>query len=105
MPGGSLRNIAFKWKTHLTVAVVIVSAHQIDSVTILVPESALVGQSTVSDGRVVVLVEGGEGPSIVIDHGVTCAGKQREWRQSFHLAWILHVQMIQCGGAILSFRA
>lgn len=35
---------------HLTVVVVPVPPHQVDTVTVLVPESPLVGQSTVGDG-------------------------------------------------------
>ena len=57
--------------THLTVAVVPVSPHQVDTVAVLVPESPLVGQGTVGDGRVCVLVEGREGSAIVVGHGVT----------------------------------
>lgn len=67
-------------------AVVTISAHQVDSVTVLVPESSFVGQSTVGDGRVVVLVEGGEGPSIVVGHGVTWNGGTKG-RASSVFAW------------------
>lgn len=56
---------------HLTVAVVPVSPHQVDTVAVLVPESPLVGQGAVGDGRVRVLVEGGEGSAVVVGHGVT----------------------------------
>lgn len=34
----------------LTVVIVPISAHQVDTVTVLVPEGPLVGQSTVGDG-------------------------------------------------------
>lgn len=57
-------------------AVVPVSPHQVDTVAVLVPESPLVGQGTVGDGRVCVLVEGGEGSAIVVGHGVTW-GRER----------------------------
>lgn len=35
---------------HLTVVIVPISAHQVDTVTVLVPEGPLVGQGTVGDG-------------------------------------------------------
>ena len=51
--------------------IVPISAHQVDTMTVLIPESSFVRQSTVGDGRVCVLVIGGEGSAIVIVHGVT----------------------------------
>lgn len=52
-------------------AVVPVSPHQIDGGSSCMPESPLVGQGTVGDSRVCVLVEGGEGSAIVVNQQVT----------------------------------
>lgn len=57
--------------SYLTVVIVSICAHQVDTVTVLIPESPFVGQGTVGDGRVCVLVVSGEGPAIVVCHGVT----------------------------------
>lgn len=67
----SLVSCELSQTTHLTVVVVPISAHQVDTMTVLIPESSFVGQSAVGDGRVCVLVIGGEGSAIVVVHGVT----------------------------------
>lgn len=50
--------------------VISISAHQVDSVTVLVPEGSLVGQSTVGDSDVVVMVVGGERSAVMVSHRV-----------------------------------
>lgn len=59
-------------------AVVSVSAHEVDAVAVLVPEGSLIRQSTVGDGDVVVVVVGGEGTSVVVGHGVPCRDNRTE---------------------------
>ena len=56
--------------TYLTMTFVSVFPHQVHAVTVLVPEGSLIGQGAVGDGGVVVVVEGGEGPSVVVAEGV-----------------------------------
>lgn len=76
--------------THLTVVIVPISAHQVDTVTVFIPEGSLVGQSTVGDGRVCVLVEGGEGPAIVVGHRVTWERENIDLRNpSWSFLWVL----------------
>ena len=70
-------------------AVVPVSPHQVDTVAVLVPESPLIGQGTVGDGRVCVLVEGGEGPAIVVGHGVTW--ERERTAESWSSGWAVEV--------------
>lgn len=47
-----------------------VFSHEVDAVAVFIPESTFVGQGTVGDGDVVVVVVGGEGSTIVVGHGV-----------------------------------
>lgn len=54
-----------------------VLAHEVHSVTVFIPEGALVGEGAVCDGDVVVVVVGGEGPTLVVGHGVTWRGDRR----------------------------
>lgn len=68
-----------QWR-YLAVIVVSVSSHQVDPVAVLIPERSLVRQGAVGDGDVVVVVEGGERPAVVVGHGVACksAGQTRQ---------------------------
>lgn len=50
---------------------VTIFSHEVDAVTVFIPESTFVGQGTVGDGDVVVIVVGGEGSTLVVCHGVT----------------------------------
>lgn len=52
--------------------VISVSSHQVDPVAVFIPEGALVGQSTVGDCNVVVMVKCGEWTPMVVGHRVTC---------------------------------
>ncbi len=51
--------------------VVSISSHYIHSMTVFVPESSLVRQSTVGDSYIVVIVVGREWTAVVIRHWVT----------------------------------
>lgn len=55
---------------YLTVAFFTVLPHEVDSMAVFIPEGALVGEGTVGDSDVVVVVVGGEGSALVVDHGV-----------------------------------
>lgn len=55
---------------YLTVAFFTVLPHEVDSMAVFIPEGALVGEGAVCDGDVVVVVVGGEGSTLVVDHGV-----------------------------------
>lgn len=57
--------------TYLTVTVVPVLPHQVDTVTVFIPESAFVGQGAVGDCDIIIIVVGGEGSALVVRHGVT----------------------------------
>lgn len=46
-------------------------SHEVDTVTVFIPEGAFIGQGAVGDGNVVVVVVGGEGSTLVVRHGVT----------------------------------
>ena len=50
---------------------VAVFPHEVDSMTVLVPEGPLIGQGTVGNGGVVIVVEGGEGARMVVGQGIT----------------------------------
>lgn len=56
--------------TYLTVTFVTIFSHEVDTVTVFIPESAFVGQGTVGDSNVVVIVIGREGSALVVCHGV-----------------------------------
>lgn len=58
--------------------VVSISSHEVDTVTVFVPEGSLVGQGTVGDGNVIVMVISGEGTTMVVGHGVTYDNRARE---------------------------
>lgn len=57
---------------YLAVAVVSISSHEVDAVAVFIPEGPLIGQSTVGDSDVVVVVVGGEWTAVVVRHRVTC---------------------------------
>lgn len=57
--------------TYLTVTGVTVFSHEVDTMTVLIPEGAFVGQGAVSDGNIIVIVIGGERSTLVVSHGVT----------------------------------
>lgn len=57
--------------TYLTVTVVTIFPHEVDTMTVFIPEGAFVGQGTVCDGDIIVIVIGGEGSTLVVSHGVT----------------------------------
>lgn len=83
----------------LTVVIVPVSAHQVDTMTVLIPESSFVGQSTVGDGWVCVLVIGREGSAIVIVHGVTCCSTVSFYLQLVATLGVSHTEsVIHCKG-------
>lgn len=39
--------------------------------TVFIPKGAFVGQGAVGDSDIVIIVEGGEGSTLVVSHGVT----------------------------------
>lgn len=57
--------------TYLTVTFVTVFPHEVDTVTVFVPEGALIGQRTVGDGSIVIVVKSGEGAPLVVGNGIT----------------------------------
>lgn len=56
---------------YLAVTFVTIFAHEVDAVTVFIPEGAFVGQGAVGDGDVVVIVVGREGSTLMVRHGVT----------------------------------
>lgn len=71
------RSTSFRtYSTYLTVTVVSIFAHEIDTVAVFIPEGASVGQGTVCDSDVVVVVIGGERSALVIGQRVTWRRKQ-----------------------------
>jgi len=73
-PGGPFPepNYCSKDMPYLAVAVVSISSHEVDAVAVLIPEGSLIGQGTVGDSDVVVVVVGGEGTAVVVGHRVAC---------------------------------
>lgn len=63
---------------HLAVAVVSISSHQVDPVAVFIPEGSLIGQSTVGDGDVVIMVVGGERTAVVVGHRVAYTNHTKE---------------------------
>lgn len=61
-------------RSYLTVTLFTVLPHEVHSMTVLIPEGALVGEGAVGDGDVIVVVVGGEGSTLVVGHGVTWRG-------------------------------
>lgn len=60
-----------------------VFSHQVDTMAVFVPEGSLVGQSTVGDGDVIVVVESGEGAALVVRHGVAWRTGRKENNSNF----------------------
>ncbi len=58
-------------RTYLTVTVVTVFPHEVDTMTVFVPKGTFVGQGAVGDSNIIIVVKGGEGPALVVSHGVT----------------------------------
>ena len=56
--------------TYLAVTVVAIFPHQVDAVAVLIPKGTFVRQGAVGDGDVIVVVVGGERPTLVVGHGV-----------------------------------
>lgn len=60
------------WKrSYLTVTFVAIFPHEVDTVTVFIPKGAFVGQGTVGHSDIVIIVVSGEGPTLVVGHGVT----------------------------------
>lgn len=57
--------------------VISISSHEVDAVAVLIPEGSLIGQGTVGDGDVVVMVISGEWTTMVVCHGVTYKDEQQ----------------------------
>ncbi len=57
--------------TYLTVTVVTIFPHEVDTMTVFIPEGAFVGQGAVGDSDVIVIVIRGEGSTLVVSHGIT----------------------------------
>lgn len=60
---------------YLAVTVVSISSHEVDSVAVFIPEGSLIGQGTVGDSYVVIVVIGGEWTTVMVGHRVTCKMK------------------------------
>lgn len=56
--------------TYLTVTAVTIFPHEVDTVTVFIPEGAFVGQGAVCDSNIIIVVIGGEGSTLVVSHGV-----------------------------------
>lgn len=63
--------------------VISISSHQVDSVAVFIPEGSLIGQSTVGDSDVVVMVISGEWAAMVVGHRVTCRERTFTVRNHF----------------------
>lgn len=50
--------------------VVSISAHEVDTVAVFIPEGSLIGQGTVGNGNIIVMVIGGERTTMVVSHRV-----------------------------------
>lgn len=57
--------------SYLTVTFVAIFPHEVDTVTVFIPKGAFVGQGAVGHGDVVIIVVRGEGPALVVGHGIT----------------------------------
>lgn len=57
--------------------VVSIFPHQIHSMAVFIPERSLVGEGTVGDGNVMVLVISGEGSVLVIRQGIALRETQK----------------------------
>lgn len=45
--------------------------HQVDTMAVFIPEGTFVGQGAVGHGDIIIIIVGGEGPALVVGHGVT----------------------------------
>lgn len=70
--------------TYLTVTRVTIFSHEVDTMTVLIPEGAFVGQGAISDSNVIVIVVGGERSTIVVSHGVTWENNDSKAPQTAH---------------------
>lgn len=50
--------------------VISVSSHEVDTVAVFIPEGTLIGQGTVGDSDVIVMVVSGEWTTVVVCHRV-----------------------------------
>lgn len=57
--------------------VISISSHEVDAVAVFIPESSLIGQGTVGDSNVVVMVIGGEWTAVVVGHRVAYKDTQQ----------------------------
>lgn len=57
--------------TYLTVTVVAVLPHEVDTMTIFIPKRTFVRQGAVGDSNIIIIVKGGEWSTLVVSHGVT----------------------------------
>lgn len=57
--------------------VVSISSHEVNTVAVFIPEGSLIGQSTVGDSDVIVMVVGGEWTAVVVGHRVACKVTQQ----------------------------
>lgn len=79
-------------RSYLTVTLFTVLPHEVHSMAVLIPESALVGKGAVCDGDVIVVVVGGEGSTLVVGHGVTWRGdwgSEVDWQES-QFTWSIY---------------
>lgn len=66
---------------YLAVTVISISSHEVDTVAVFIPERSLIGQGTVCDSNVIVMVISGEWTTVVVGHRVTYkVTQQRESR-------------------------
>lgn len=57
----------------LTVTVISISSHEVDTVAVFIPEGSFIGQGTVGDSNVIVMVVSGEWTTVVVGHRVSCS--------------------------------
>lgn len=53
---------------YLAMTVISISTHEIHTVAVFIPEGSLIGQGTVGDSNVVVMVVSGERTAMVVGH-------------------------------------
>lgn len=66
---------------YLAVTVISISSHEVDTVAVFIPECPLIGQGTVGDSDVIVMVIGGEWTTMVVGHRVTYKDTQQKGRE------------------------
>ena len=57
--------------------VISISSHEVDTMAVFIPEGSLIGQGTVGDSNVIVMVVSGEWTPVVIGHRVTYTETQQ----------------------------